>query len=373
MESPRREHIPGLDGIRALAFLMVYVSHMGLGHSFTGGTGVSVFFFLSGYLITTLLRVESLETGTISIFEFYTRRFFRIFPPLYLTVLFAGLLFGFHLIGGSFTWKGISYILFYAANFRLAGPHYGWPDGLAVTWSLSVEEHFYLIFPLLYLGIFRLSQKKQAAVLATLCGLGLLWRSLLAYGLHANPSRVYLYTDTRFDSILLGCLLAVLANPLYDKVPGWFTASPRLYAAAGALGVLIFDHVPKLNGAISYTLVGLSLFPVFWFAILYPEDRYSGWLNARWLRTIGKWSYALYLGHEVIISLVQRIGHFSMATASLLAAAPVLAYGLLMSKFVEKPLNRTRNRVIRWYRKTKMQPAEPAFNSTPKGEETTVG
>jgi peptidoglycan/LPS O-acetylase OafA/YrhL len=365
VENASREHIQGLDGIRALAFLLVYVSHMGLGHSFTGGTGVTVFFFLSGYLITTLMRVESRDTGTISIFEFYTRRFFRIFPPLYVTVLFASVLFSLHLIGGSFSWKGISYILLYLANFRLAGPHYGWPDGLAVTWSLSIEEHFYLLFPWLYLSIFHLSQKKQAVVIATLCGLGLLWRSILAYGLHATILRIYLYTDTRFDSILLGCLLAVLANPLFDSVPGWFTRSPRLYAALGVMGVLFFEHIPYLNLAISYSLVGISLFPVFWFAILYSEDRYCRWLNASWLKTIGKWSYALYLGHQVIISLVERAGHFHETTAALVAMAPVLGYGFLMSKFVEKPCNRMRNRFLQWHRKTNTQPiAKPAFGPT---------
>jgi peptidoglycan/LPS O-acetylase OafA/YrhL len=353
--SPCREHIPGLDGIRALAFWMVYFSHMGWKHSFTGGTGVSIFFFLSGYLITTLLRFEKWETGTISIFEFYVRRFFRIFPPFYLTILFSGLLFALHLIGGSFSWKGISYILLYWANFRLAGPHSGWLDGLAVTWSLSVEEHFYLIFPLLYLCIFHLSPKKQAAVFAVLCGLGLVWRSILAYGLHASPTRIYLYTDTRFDSILWGCLLAVLANPLFDSIPRWFKASPRLFTVLGVIGVMAFDHIPKVKTTFSYSLVDLSLFPVFWYAIHYSSAPYSKWLNASWLTIIGKWSYALYLGHEVIISLVQRLGHFGTNTAAFLAIPPVLLYGFLMSRLVEKPCHRLRNRFLCWYRKPKMQ------------------
>jgi peptidoglycan/LPS O-acetylase OafA/YrhL len=362
VENPRREHIPGLDGIRALAFLMVYFSHMGWGHSFTGGTGVSIFFFLSGYLITTLLRFEKQATATISIFEFYVRRSFRIFPPFYLTVFLSSLLFTFHLIGGSFSWKGICYVLFYWANFRLAGPHFGWLDGLAVTWSLSVEEHFYLIFPVFYLCIFRLSPKKQAAVFATLCGLGLLWRSILAHGLHASSARIYLYTDTRFDSILLGCLLAVLANPRFDSIPRWFRASPRLMAGLGVIGVMTLDHIPKLNAAFSYTLVGISLFPVFWYAIQYSSDPYSRWLNSSWLTTIGKWSYALYLGHEVIISVVQRLGHLKMSTASIVAIPLVLVYGFLMSKLVERPSNRLRNRFLRWYRKPKIQSVtEPSY------------
>lgn len=373
MAKPSRDHIPGLDGIRALAFLMVYFSHMGLGHSFTGGIGVSIFFFLSGYLITTLLRVEARDTGTISIFEFYTRRFFRIFPPLYLTLLLACLLFQMGWIGGSFSWKGISYILLYWANFRLAGPHYGWPDGLAVTWSLSVEEHFYLIFPLLFLAIFTLSKKKQAYILGAICAAELLWRSILAYALHANPARIYLYTDTRFDSILLGCLLAVAANPLFDGIPQWFKARPRFYGVGCAIAVMIVEHIPVVNRALSYTLIGLLLFPVFWFAVSYSSDPYSNWLNAGWLRTIGRWSYALYLGHAVIISIVEHQTHVGPTTAAILAAAPVLLFGYLMEKLVEKPCYRLRNRFLRWHKARQVAKEKVlSYEATPKSEESPV-
>ena len=79
-------YIPSLDGLRAVAFLLVFVAHSGLDNVVPGGFGVTVFFFLSGYLITTILRIEAQKTGTISLGKFYLRRAFRILPPLYVTL-----------------------------------------------------------------------------------------------------------------------------------------------------------------------------------------------------------------------------------------------------------------------------------------------
>lgn len=94
-------YIPSLDGIRALAVTTVFVSHAGLSHIIPGGFGVTVFFFLSGYLITTLLRREHEKTGQISLKHFYLRRVYRIFPPMYLVMLLAIMLSVFGLVGGA--------------------------------------------------------------------------------------------------------------------------------------------------------------------------------------------------------------------------------------------------------------------------------
>src|ERR1700733_14513831 len=84
-------HLPSLDGIRAVSFLLVFAAHAGLGDVIPGGFGVTVFFFLSGYLITTLLRIEHDATGTVSLRQFYLRRALRILPPFYLVLALAAL------------------------------------------------------------------------------------------------------------------------------------------------------------------------------------------------------------------------------------------------------------------------------------------
>ena len=110
MSEKSKTYIPGLDGIRAIAFLLVYVAHTGLGVLIPGGLGVTIFFFLSGYLITTLLRMESERTGTISISRFYLRRTLRIFPPMYVTLVVWLVLTSIHVFVGQAQWLSLIHI-----------------------------------------------------------------------------------------------------------------------------------------------------------------------------------------------------------------------------------------------------------------------
>jgi len=333
------DHIPGLDGIRAIAFLMVYFSHMGLGRSYTGGQGVAFFFFLSGYLITTLMRKESNSTGTISIFEFYVRRFFRIIPPLYVTVLLAILL---HLarLDPALSFRGVVSAVLYYSNFYML--HHGGMGGLGATWSLSIEEHYYFAFPFIYLLTIRLGRKAQSRILAVIC------IAILPL------KRIYMYTDTRVDLIFLGAILALTINPVFDAIPAWFRKRPRLYGTCGAVSALAVDHIPIVKDGLSYTLIGLSLFPVFWFVISYSHDRLTRWLESALLRTIGRWSYSLYLVHSIVIDTIKLTTHLSSTASSLLAIGPCLIFAWAVEKFVEKPSYRLRNFIITRIRKKRV-------------------
>jgi peptidoglycan/LPS O-acetylase OafA/YrhL len=358
MSKATHKHIPGLDGIRAIAFLFVYISHAGLGHSYTGGNGVAIFFFLSGYLITTLMRVEYEETSTVSIEAFYIRRVFRIFPTLYVTVLFAILL---HSIGlnNLVSLRAVSSIVFYYSNYFLS--HHGDLGALAATWSLSVEEHFYLVFPLMYLAIARLTKKSQVWILSSLCLLALIWRCVSAFALHFDKSRNYLATDTRFDSILIGAICALALNPLFDRIPGWFTRRPGIYALLGVFSVLVVDHIPGVNRAFSFTILAISLFPVFWYAIMYAERPSASWLQNDTLRLIGRWSYALYLVHQVMIQAVEIGTGLKGPWAALASIVPCLVYAWAVEKFIEKPSYRLRNRILK-RRATKSEPKAPTLS-----------
>jgi len=119
----KRSYINNLDGIRALAVLIVLVAHAGFGHIVPGGFGVTVFFFLSGFLITTLLIAEYEKHQTISLKKFFLRRFFRLFPPLFISLILAYGLVAVGLLGGEISAGGVFYQLFYLANYHryLAG------------------------------------------------------------------------------------------------------------------------------------------------------------------------------------------------------------------------------------------------------------
>src|SRR5579863_10318382 len=213
--------IKGLDGMRAGAFLLVLGGHCGF-KWIPNGFGVTVFFFLSGYLITTLLRREWIRTGAVSVTRFYIRRAFRIMPPLYcgMTLAIALALAG--VIASDVKWKAVAAIQLFLTNYSEVVLGCSVPLGLSVLWSLAVEEHFYLVFPWLYRNLLRLGmrQSQQALILGCICLVVLIWRSCLMFEFHTFWNRVYTGTDTRLDSILFGSIMAIAANPAIDCHPG---------------------------------------------------------------------------------------------------------------------------------------------------------
>jgi peptidoglycan/LPS O-acetylase OafA/YrhL len=176
-----------------------------------------------GTSITTLLRRERELTGGIGLGDFYVRRALRTLPPLYVFLVFAVLLTLTGVVAGHLTGAGLSAALLHYTNvvmlFRNSAELV---PGSGVLWSLAME-HFYLVFPLLYLALARTSRRWQGTVLAALCVLVLAWRCVLVYALGADYDRTYHGTDSRADALLTGCLLAVVANPV-----------PRPRAAASA-------------------------------------------------------------------------------------------------------------------------------------------
>lgn len=336
-------YIPGLDGIRAIAFVLVYLGHSGLekyvGH---GGIGVTIFFFLSGFLITTLLRIEADGSGTISIPQFYLRRMFRIFPPMYLTVALWMALATAGIFVGTVYWQSILVASLYLANYVTFLTPHGIPGGLGILWSLAVEEHFYLLFPWLFLVFLRRqwSRAKMSAILAGLCALALAWRFVAMLWLHSTTN--YYRTDSRFDSILFGCLLAVAVNPFVDDTPEWVRRYSGRLAVLGLAGLLasMLIRGPIFADTLRYTIQGLALGPIFVFVLSFPKSRLVMRLEHSAMRWIGRRSYAMYLIHVCIIhAFSERLG-MNLTLAGLVSAPVVCGYAWAMAKCVEEPLGR---------------------------------
>jgi peptidoglycan/LPS O-acetylase OafA/YrhL len=343
-------HIPSLDGLRAVSFLFVFVAHSGADKLVPGGFGVTVFFFLSGFLITTLLRIEDRKTGTVSLRGFYLRRVFRILPPFYITLLSA---IGLGLIGlvpGQLEPRPIAALLLHFGNFWFASHGSdGVPAGTPVYWSLAVEEHFYFGFPLLYLLTRRMGLKggRQGLLFLAIAALVLSWRVLLVFRLGVPADRTYLCTDTRLDSILFGCTLAVAANPVLDPIPGGATAWKRWLLPAGT-ALLLFTFLfraPWFRESFRYTLQGLGLVPLFISAMLFPDWGPFRVLNRPSIAFVGVLSYSLYLVHHVVLYTVRAhlpgLNPFLQAGVAL---AISLTYASAMYRYVEKPFARLRKR-----------------------------
>jgi len=342
--------IPSLDGLRAVSFLLVFVAHSGLDKVVPGGFGVPTFFFLSGFLITTLMRLEDRKTGTVSLKGFYLRRIFRILPPFYLTLILATGLALVGLVPGKLEATPMAALMFHFGNYWFVyHGGSGVPAGTAVYWSLAVEEHFYLLFPLLYLVTRRLglAGRRQGLFFLLLCGAIVVWRSLLVLRYGVPEDRTYLASDTRFDSILFGCALAVAMNPMVDGPVGSDRLWKRvLFPAAVALLLLTFLYrAPWFRESIRYTLQGIGLTPVFIAAMRFPTWGPFRILNNRVLAFVGVLTYSLYLVHHVVLYTVHH--HFPTwhpALLSLIALAISLGFSLAMYVCVERPFGRLRKR-----------------------------
>jgi peptidoglycan/LPS O-acetylase OafA/YrhL len=297
-ESFKLGYQPALDGLRGVAVLAVLAYHAGW---ISGGyLGVDVFFTLSGFLITTLLCEEHARTGTISIRRFYVRRARRLLPALVLFLLvweavflattppqvwplILGDVLG--VLGYVTNWLIISY-------WRPAGP-------FGHTWSLAVEEQFYLVWPVLLLLFLRRVRSPRWLVAGFLtAAAGSLTARLALWSADATFTRLHVGTDTHADGLLLGAAFAVWLHQ--RRGDGRAPASWRRVASIGAaLGLLgLFIATPLITGYVygATVLAALATNGLI-FAIVAGGSRVSRWLASGWLVRIGWISYGIYLWH----------------------------------------------------------------------------
>lgn len=340
-------YIPSLDGMRALAFLVVFIAHSMPLRILPGGFGVTIFFFLSGYLITTLLRGEAQTTSAISLKAFYTRRVLRIFPPCYLTIVIVAALAAAGLLYNVESYKSLVAGFLYFANYWNIAGWGNLPAGLGILWSLAVEEHYYLLYPLLYACFVRRSMRRrhQAMILLGLCALTLGWRCYRALVMHSSWENIYEGTDTRFDSILFGCALAILANPRFDDHIDWLKKHANALAGAGAIVIILtFAYRNQLfRDTVRYTLQSIALMPIFFLITLPQKGLITRCLECRVLRHLGRISYSMYLIHH---ALFNHFYHYYRPGVLLACGIFVLtvAYAQAMRTLVELPIQRARGR-----------------------------
>jgi peptidoglycan/LPS O-acetylase OafA/YrhL len=354
-----------LDGIRALAVLAVLATHAGIPFLPGGFAGVDVFFVLSGFLITSLLYDELVVTGRIDIGAFWTRRARRLLPAalvMIVTVVAARPLFVPDSVA-ALRGDAIATAL-WSGNWRwaLQGTDYfaqgGTPSPLQHTWSLAVEEQFYLLWPLLIVAC-RMVRRRR---LLTISLAGVAASALVTYVLAgvASPGRVYFGTDTRAQELLVGAALAALLAPTWR----WRAASaarerPTQAAARRPLpflmslcGLAALTGVATIaDGAPSEFRYGLMLLTALAAAalvggvVLDPGQLVARLLSTRLLVGIGRISYGLYLWHwPVYLALDgERSGLHGYALAALrVAVTSVLAGASFV--LIEHPAQRVRAR-----------------------------
>lgn len=366
--------IPALDGIRALAISLVVVDHLhfdairGWGESF-GRTGVTLFFVLSGFLITWLLIKEDDRTGGISLWNFYIRRLLRIFPGFYVFwAVYVGL--------ASFAHKHVAWGNCIAALFYLN--NYYWPlrggaeGGMLLTWSLGVEEQFYIIWPTIFRR-FRSSRESISRGLVIICLIVLLHRILLHYLWHVP--QLYLYTafDARMDSLAMGCLLAAsIRTGKAMRVVQSVCAHWSLPAVTFALFALSMS-IPYLFSFPSYwCLWGFTVESILSATLIVQMvvlgDRFPWtWIDWKAVRFIGTISYSLYLYNAIGPDMINHspLGHTILRAPAGVAAAVLLASGSYY--IIERPFLRLKSRY-----ETRSKPSTPAIPQQPATEPAPV-
>jgi len=351
--SVKLKYVPCLDGIRAVAFAITFVGHAGLGSFIPGTFGVTIFFFLSGYLITSLLRAEWSETQDISLRKFYYRRALRILPPLYIILALGWTLDCLGIPVHQGTKAALVSILLYFYNYAMLTKFSlgGVPVGFSVFWSLMVEEHFYLVFPLFYLLARKVEWPTRYLVnaLIVINIIVLVWRIVLIYVFHTPANTdgwAYLATDARFDSILWGSLLAIGANPWAGDKNVFMKRNAGRIALASVclLAAAIALRNPDFAYSIRPTVQGIALMPIFYYLVAAPSSMWARFLASPPLRWLGLVSYTMYLCHDWIMQSLRiwMPGHLAITALFALAISAILSEAV--RRGVENPIRQIKRK-----------------------------
>ncbi len=338
-------HLPALDGLRAVAVLMVLVYHFGYDW-FPGDLGVTGFFVLSGFLITWLLYQERERTGRVALRAFYMRRTLRIFPAYYaflLLGLVATILRG-RYWGADLLFATTTFMMNYFQAFQVHPGTYA-----AHMWSLAVEEQFYLIWPVTFLALWRLGRRATGICLSLVIVAVLIWRSLLYLGLDVGAPYVYHAFDTRLDGLAIGCLLAMtLRSPLVVERAHYLARWSWLPAVTFALILL---SRTALGDNYHYSL-GFTVDPAL-FALLIVQlfqlhrHSYWSWIGSPLIRYIGRISYPMYLFHPLVLPIGKHLPFVPSPVGLVIGVVLTILVASGSFFFVEQPFLRLKRRFER--------------------------
>ena len=339
-----RDYRPDIDGLRAIAVLSVVLYHAGLPYLPGGFVGVDIFFVISGFLITRIIADEIAE-GNFSILKFYERRTRRIFPALLVMLSVSIIIASFVALPAELEDFGtslaavtlfVSNIYFWQTADYFAGPAHLQP--LLHTWSLAVEEQFYIVLPLLLIGLTRWMRAYLIPILiaATLASFVL---SVWAVG--AKPNAAFYLLPTRFWELMVGALIALGAVPAF-KARKWAGAGAAAGLALIVMAAVLYSNATAFPGAAAaLPVLGTAL-------IIHAGTMHRDTIVCRMLSLpsvvfVGLVSYSFYLWHWPVLTFT-RIARGEILTSGETAMLVVLSFVLavLSWRFVELPFRERR-------------------------------
>lgn len=351
----KRRYITGLDGIRAIAVIMVLAYHLKLALFKSGFLGVTVFFVLSGYLITGILISEVEEEGTIDLKNFWLRRIRRLVPAVMsmaVVIIFVSAVvnrviftkgckdFLASVLGFNNWWQIFNKVSYFEAA--------GVPSPFTHCWSLAIETQFYLIYPLILLGIYKLAKSRGEgrakrgllfAGVTLLLALISIILMIVLFDPQQDASRVYYGTDTRAFSLLFGALLAILWE--YRMVPRRLSASVNMVLGSVSFAVLLVMTI-AINGSSNFWYRGGQFFgTILTVLMVYAVSGRKTWLSRFLSNPVLKWigdrSYSIYLWHYPIILLISK-GIKASWWITLIEIVLSVVLAELSYRFIETPI-----------------------------------
>lgn len=294
----KEKYLPAFDGLRAISVLIVLLSHLKRNFIIPGGFGVTIFFFISGFLITRLLIAEYERNDKLDLKGFYVRRLLRLYPPLLLMIVIYTIII--KLFNSQVGAWDISAALFYFENYFYVHFKGLQKADFSILWSLAIEEHFYFFFPLLFIFVY-----KRKIIINAIIGLIIMaFITRLFYSLTLSPKTAeeytYYLTECRYDSILFGCLSALLLSKSKEVYVRIIEKPIALYAA---LFILLFTFLIRndlFRSALRYSVQGVCLMFIIPAVVLIPSG-INKTLSAPYLIHVGKISYSVYMMQWIAI------------------------------------------------------------------------
>jgi peptidoglycan/LPS O-acetylase OafA/YrhL len=338
-----QKYNPRLDGLRALAVMIVIGIHFRIPGFLGGAYGVDIFFVLSGFLITLVL-IKGQEKGE-SLFVFYWRRFLRLMPALLfmcLSFLVFSLLFGKMIpFGIAFrdVFDSITYMANWTRTFEIGTPII--PIFLGNTWSLAIEEQFYLLWAPLFLLLYTTkSLRKHIIAITTAILFFCFFWSIYAWFGDFGPSRLFDGFDTRCFVLIMGCCLALYSQSSYSE--RFFIFISKLWPLA-VIGLIYLVNIDRVYDNYLSLLTGIVTVIFILSAYYRPESLFGKFLGLKPMVAIGKISYALYLWHYPIWLILNSSFRLSWAATAWIGIPLSFVAAIISYYLVEKNLSRFRD------------------------------
>jgi len=345
-----------IDAMRALAVMLVVVAHTNVG-GVPGGSGVTIFFTISGFIITLLLLRERDKAGRFDLRGFYVRRLLKLAPPFLLIILIPSVVFA--ALGGTINWAYVASQTFFFFNWVMFPQPFGPLNilpGSSVVWSLSIEEQFYIVFAAFWIFLSRTGHYLKWLTVLGLAATAIPLALRIYFASQGGMTdRIYVGTDTRADALAIGVLTAVAYVAIQKgrliRLRGAINRPSWLFIAIGVYIATLLVRDEWVRDTFRYTFQALAAATVILWGLIDTRSKvrvaFGRVVGIRAIQVIGLASYSIYLVHAPLNALIEPFLERFPTSAPIRALFLIVVgtgTGVAIWQLVERPVERFKNR-----------------------------